>query len=204
MPDTFRLATLRMDCPSARHTLHCVQFAITKLDDEYVIALVSVAGPQTAVKSFAAALNENVRFKAYVDDVSVQVPGNLTSRELSSDREFIHAPGQGKYQCDLHRLPYNTVHCTARLKDETLLPLLSDQMLWQHLNGPRFTTPLLRSWTPWLRQALCKEGFLAPLMAFQCQPAMVTLNDAQLDSTVARGVAGGYLPIRNEVSACNS
>jgi hypothetical protein len=173
------------------------------MEQEPVIALVSVAGPQTAVKSFAAALNENVKFKAYVDDVSVTLEGDFSPKEISAYREFVHAPGQGKYKCVMHRLPYNYVHCTARLKDDRLLPTLSEQALWQYLNGPRFTTPLLRYWTPWLRQALRDEGYLVPLSAFQCQPGLLTLADEQLDATITRGVSSGFLPIRKE-SACAS
>src|SRR5580765_3918012 len=172
MPDDYRIATLRMDCPSARHKIHCVQFASTKMEEDHVIALVSVAGPQTAIKSFAAALNENVKLKVHLDDVSVKLDGDLSAKQVSPHREFVHAPGQGKYKCVMHRLPYNYVHLTARLKDERLLPTLSDQTLWQFLNGPLFTTPLLRGWMPWLRQALRVEGFLVPLYGFQCQPGL--------------------------------
>lgn len=204
MPDDYRLATLRMNCPSARHTLHLVQFASAKIDEEHVIAIVSVAGPQTAVKSFAAALNENVKLKIQLDDVSVMLDGDLNAKQVSPHREYVHAPGQGKYKCAMHRLPYNYIHCTARLKDERLLPTLSEQSLWQYLNGPRFTTPLLRTWTPWLRQALRHEGYLVPLYAFQCQPGILTLSDEQLDATVTRGVNSGFLAIRKGVEACAS
>ena len=160
----YRLATLVMDCPSARHTLKLVQFATTYIEGEKTIALVSVAGPQTAVKSFAAALNENVKLKCRLHDVGFKIAGDLSETPVSQYVDYVHAPGQGKYKIGWHRLPFNGVHCTARLKDESLLPALTDESLWCFLNGPRFTTPLLRSWMPYLRQALKDEGQLENLL----------------------------------------
>src|SRR5262245_23447756 len=71
-----KLGTLYIDAPAARHTLRCVQFAY---DDRHsTVVLVSVAGPQTAAKSFAAALNENCKLTVNVDGFEIQLADGTT------------------------------------------------------------------------------------------------------------------------------
>jgi hypothetical protein len=181
-----------MEAPAARHTLKCVQFAY---DDKHsTIVLASVAGPQTAVKSFAAALNENCKLKVNVDGFTVIQPDGST---LPAERwrDFERVPGQGKYKCTMHRLGYNYVQCTSQLMDPRLTPSLTDEVLWSQLRSARFTTPLLKEWVPWLMQALLSGGQLEKLHAFQCQPGLLTLDDPGLDSLVTKGITEGYLHI---------
>ena len=181
-----------MDAPAARHTLRCVQFAY---DDRHsTIVLASVAGPQTAVKSFAAALNENCKLRVNVDGFTVIEPDG--SKEPAQRwRDFERVPGQGKYKCTMHRLGYNAVHCTARLKDPRLTPSLTEDVLWSQLRSNRFTTPLLKEWVPWLMQAMLTAGQLEKLPAFQCQPGFLTIDDTGLDEMVSRGITEGHLHI---------
>lgn len=187
-----KLGTLLMEAPAARHTLKCVQFAY---DDRHsTIVLASVAGPQTAVKSFAAALNENCKLKINVDGFEV-IEADGSTETVGRWRDFERAPGQGKYKCTMHRLGYNYVHCMARLKDPRLTPSLTEEVLWSQLRSNRFTTPLLKEWVPWLMQAMLADGKLEKLPAFQCQPGLLTLDDPGLDELVSRGITEGHLKI---------
>ena len=187
-----KLGTLLMDAPAARHTLRCVQFAY---DDRYsTIVLASVAGPQTAVKSFAAALNENCKLKVNVDGFEI-VDADGSAEPVHRWRDFERVSGQGKYKCTMHRLGYNYVQCTARLKDPRLTPSLTEEVLWSQLRSNRFTTPLLKDWVPWLMRAMLAAGHLQKLPAFQCQPGFLTLDDAGLDGLVSQGISEGHLHV---------
>jgi hypothetical protein len=190
-PD-LKLGTLYMDAPAAKHVLRCVQFAY---DDRHsTIALVSVAGPQTAVKSFAAALNENCKLRVNVDGMEITRSDGSTK---SADRwqDFERVPGQGKYKVAMHRLPFNSVQCTARLKDPRLLPCVNEEALWILLRSNRFTTPLLKPWVPWLMEAMLEEGTLERLPAFQCQPGLLAIDDGGLDKLVTQGITKGRLKV---------
>ena len=191
-PSGLKLGFLTMDAPAARHRLRCVQFAYDERTS--TIVLVSVAGPQTAVKSFAAALNENCKLKVNVDGFEV-VGSDGSTEPVARWRDFERANGQGKYKCTMHRLGYNYIHCTARLKDQRLTPALTEEVLWSQLRSIRFTTPLLKAWVPWLMQVLLTAGHLEKLPAFQCQPGLLTLDDAALDGLVSQGITGGHLKI---------
>jgi hypothetical protein len=193
-----KLGILSMDAPAARHTLRCVQFAY---DDQHgTIVLASVAGPQTAVKSFAAALNENGKLKVNVEGLEIQLADGSTE-PVQRWRDFERVPGQGKYKVVMHRLGFNYVQCTARLKDPRLLPCVTDEALWAQLRSSRFTTPLLREWVPWLKEAMLHEGALEKLPAFQCQPGILAIDDGGLDGIVSRGITEGRLIVPGKESA---
>jgi hypothetical protein len=193
-----KLGTLFMDAPAAKHTLRCVQFAYD--DRQNTIVLVSVAGPQTAVKSFAAALNENCKLKVNVDGLEVRLADG-SQEPVPRWQEFERAPGQGKYKVAMHRLGFNSVQCTARLKDSRLLPCVTEEALWIQLRSSRFTTPLLREWVPWLMVAMLQEGKLEKLPAFQCQPGLLAIDDGALDGLVSKGIIEGRLTVPGKESA---
>jgi|GEM_PF-6456683 len=187
-----KLGTLIMHAPMAHHRLHCLQFAY---DRNGSILVASVAGPQTAVKSFAAALNENVKLTVNCQGFAI-VDADGEQQDINTSREFTRVGGgQGRYKCHMHRLGYNQVHCLAVVKDAWLMPCVTEDSLWQKLRSPRYTTPLLREWMPWLMQNLVDEGLLEKLPAFQCQPGMLTADDSHLDALVTRGVGIGALKI---------
>jgi hypothetical protein len=98
----------------------------------------------------------------------------------------------------MHRLGYNQVHCLAVVKDPRLMPCVTEESLWQKLRSPLYTTPLLREWMPWLMQNLVADSLLVKLPAFQCNPGLLTVDDAGLDTLVSRGVGTGALSIRSK------
>jgi hypothetical protein len=186
------LGTLVMRAPMAHHTLHCVQFAH---DRNHSVLVASVAGPQTAVKSFAAALNENVKLTINCDDFEIiDSDGEQLAIRKAVDFSRVGG-GQGRYKCHMHRLGYNQVHCLAVVKDPWLMPCVTEESLWQKLRSPLYTTPLLREWMPWLMQNLISDSLLVKLPAFQCNPGMLTVDDTGLDALVSRGVGTGALKI---------
>ena len=200
-PDELKMGTLEMSAPMAHHTLQCCQFAYDFREDIFLVG--SVAGPQTAVKSFAAALNENVKLKIVCRDFQV-VAFDDTVENVPRYTDFKKLDGQGKYRTPMHRLGFNQVHCLAIAKDERLMPCVTEEALWQKLRSSRFTTPLLRSWMPWLMRQLVDDGHLVKLPAFNCRPGLLKLEDAGLDTLVSRGVGTGALKIGKESAVCSS
>jgi hypothetical protein len=75
------------------------------------------------------------------------------------------------------------------------MPCVTEESLWQKLRSPLFTTPLLREWVPWLMQNLIADGLLIKLPSFQCNPGLLTVDNAGLDELVSRGVGTGALNI---------
>ena len=187
------LGTLTMRAPMAHHTLQCAQFAYDGRDNSVLVA--SVAGPQTAVKSFAAALNENVKLTVTCRAFEI-VDADGERGAVRNWQEFNRVPGgQGKYKCHMHRLGYNQIHCLAVVKDPRLMSCITEESLWQKLRSTTYTTPLLREWMPWLMQNLIADSLLVKLPAFQCHPGLLTVDDTGLDTLVSRGVGTGALSI---------
>ena len=199
-PTDLKPGRLGMLAPGGRHRLHCVQFAY---DDTGAVFVAGVAGPQTAIKSFAAALNENVRLELKPSGFNV-IDGDGDTVSVPQSRDYSRVPGgQGKYKCHMHRLPYNTVHCVAFAKDRRLMTTTTEAALWDKFRSNLFTTPLLRAWMPWLRARLIEDGRLKMLSAFGCAPGLLNASDEILDALVTEGVRAGKLTIRKE-DACNS
>ena len=189
------LGTLTMRAPMAHHTLQCVQFAYDREDSVFVA---SVAGPQTAVKSFAASLNENVKLVVNCQGFPI-IDADGEQRAIQTWIDYTRVPGgQGKYKCHMHRLGYHQVHCLAVVKDPRLMPCVTEESLWQKLRSPLYTTPLLREWMPWLMQNLIADALLVKLPAFQCNPGLLTVDDEGLDTLVSRGVGTGALSIQQK------
>lgn len=200
------LAPLDSQAPGGHFRMTCVQFAW--LRPQHGIALVSVAGPQTAVKSLMAALNQNVKLEVRLDVPPPDEPGDNEpdGTTVPHGVDFVRVGHPGSYQIRTHRLGYHYVHATALLKQPGLLPCITPESVWQLLSGGRFTTPLLRDWVPWLMSQMQEQEQLVRLPAFQCQPGLVEIDDAALDELVSRGLRSGAIAIpRKEGSTpCNS
>ncbi len=103
-----------------------------------------------------------------------------------------HEAGYTVYR---HKLDYDQWHMLAVAKHKGLLPAVSDEALWQELRSERYTTPILRSWTPWLREQMVEEGHLQPLQCFQCEASCANIRHEELDDLVSVGIQDGYLPV---------
>lgn len=80
------------------------------------------------------------------------------------------------------------------------MPVVSDETLWRHLQSPRFTTPLLRQWIPWLGQEMRKKGTIVQLTQAGCDAALMTADDDTLDGLVRQGVKHRHLTINGQPS----
>jgi len=76
------------------------------------------------------------------------------------DTERLVKYGKVTYEASVAPVGMNAVHLVARAKVPGLLNDISDAALWRELMGERFTTRMLRSWVPWLREKLREENLL--------------------------------------------
>ena len=114
------------------------------------------------------------------------------SRSLEKARNG-HVVG---YEARTARIGPGAVHLVARAKLDGLMADISAAALWQELSGDRFTTPLLRCWTPWLRQRLIEEELLVEADGHNCSAGLLSATPEELDKLVADGVRLGNLNLQ--------
>src|SRR5262249_41766789 len=148
------------------------------------ILILSAAGPETAIKSLAAALNSDARVKF----------------ETEMDTPFFRYYGAvrhpGGYRISRHRMDFNTWHLLALAKADGLRPVLSEEALWQELRSERYTTPLLRSWVPWLMEELKERKGLQTLEQVGCNAGLLVAGDGTVDELVSIGLRRGSLRVK--------
>jgi len=106
-----------------------------------------------------------------------------------------------KYTGESHRLGYNVFHGIFIAQTKGLMLDGSDEALWNELKAPRFTTPLLRSWLPYLRRELASAGKLVPLGCLDCDCMGLTATTQDLDGIVEHGLKNGLITIDEEDAA---
>lgn len=171
------LGTIRMSTKDTNFHFHCDGLAT---DDAGTLLVLSAAGAQTAVKALVAVLQSKVTVNLYPDVTGFGYHYGLAK---SDDGYTVHRQWLG---CNSWQ-----VLCLAR--QDGLMPKLSELALWQELRSERYTTPILRSWVPWLMQALEEQELLKRLKCFGCDSAVLSADTEALDTLVSEGVRNGSL-----------
>jgi hypothetical protein len=165
------------------YTFRCDALAV----DTGRVFIASVVAPETAAKALVAVLRttNKVRMNAF------------NCSPISSYRDLAgHEDGYRVYR---QRLEYDNWHILAVAKSELLLPEVSEDCLWQQLRSERFTTPLLRSWLPWLMERLLDldyEGGIKRIECFGCSAGVLLADTEKIDKLVLQGLNDGSLNIR--------
>lgn len=149
------------------------------------LLLLSVVGPETSVKALTASLRSSGKEQKRID-YSVQV-GDLASTYL--------AKCPSGYRIYRSKLAYGLWHVLCLAQRDGFLPVLTEDALWQHLQGQRFTTPLVRDWIPWLYGQMKKRGILVELTQSGCHAGIVLADSDALDELVGDGIRHGHLAI---------
>jgi hypothetical protein len=176
------LARIRVTARDADFHLYCDSIAYDEQSGIDHLMVLSTIGPQTSIKALAALLQSDVRCAIRTEGIDGWY-GSLGK----------HPNG---YTIHRHRFEHNTWHVLAVAKQDGLLLTLSDESLWIELRKPRFTTPLLREWVPWLMTRLEAGGHLRRLKCYGCESAVLTASDDELDEAVASELRAGTLKIR--------
>ena len=148
----------------------------------------SATGADTAVKAVRAAL--------YQPDVQAEF---VLAGEGMTERMVKATAGQNDrsvvYTAAAAKLASGVIHLVALAKVAGLMPNTSDDHLWAELTSPRYTTPLLRSWIPWLRKTMLQNGGIVAAKGLGSAPTagVLTIEPDQLDALVSDGVKQGHL-----------
>jgi hypothetical protein len=168
---------------TAKSGVRLISDAVAVLDGGRTdtVLMVSVAGPESSVKAVAAGLRSNVLVEFVIDH-----PG------VYSHRPVRHESG---YKVLTSRLDGNYWHMLVVADVPGFLPILDDASLWQELKTDRFTTPLVRSWIPWLRKRMEEERLLARIRQCGCNAGLLVATTDQLDELVTQGLETGEISI---------
>jgi hypothetical protein len=150
--------------------------------------MLSASGPDTAVKAVRASLYQPAVEAQFLLDT-----GEDTHQILKA-RMAVDAAGV-TYNAAVVKLAPGVVHLVALAKIPGLMPNISDDHLWAELTGPRYTTPLLRSWVPWLKQAMIDAGGIVVAQGFAAGVGVLKTEPEELDGLVTRGVKRGRLQL---------
>ncbi len=149
------------------------------------LLMLSATGPDTAVKSLRATL--------YQPDVEAEfllggdTPQQMLKARIAFDGKLV------TYSAAVAKLAPGVIHLVALARIPGLMPNMSDDHLWTELSGPRYTTPLLRPWTAWLKEAMAEGGGIVVAQGFAATVGVLKTEPDELDTLVASGVKEGHL-----------
>jgi hypothetical protein len=190
-PDGLALGRLRSEAENCKFSADCD--ALATGDHQYSpVYLASLVGPATTIKAIAAALNSRRSIVLSAKDCGACCP------DYGDRSRFFVTDNAYGYTCYRSKLGYDTWHLLAISRNPNFLPTYSVESVMQKLTSQQFTTPLLRSWGPRLVKDLLYEERLEKLTCFQCDCALLSLNDTGLDEIVSRGVSQHLYPIAKE------
>jgi len=164
----------------------CVKLRRGHFQEHPGLLLLSVTGPDTAVKSVRATL--------YQPDVDAEflLQGGETSQQMVKAR-VLFGGRPAVYSAAIAKLDSGVIHMVALAKIPGLMPNMSDNHLWSELTSPRYTTPLLRSWIPWLKDAMAENGKIILGDGFASSVGVLRTEPDELDALVSLGVKEGHL-----------
>jgi hypothetical protein len=119
--------------------------------------------------------------------------GDTTERMVRAHGAFGGKPVS--YSAAIAKLAPGVIHLVAVARIPGLMPNMSDDHLWAELSGPSYTTPLLRSWIPWLKETMTKSKSIVVANGFQATVGVLKTEPAALDDLVSQGVRDGCLTL---------
>ncbi len=161
------------------------------------LMLLSVVASSGEIKALRAALSMNLKAAMKFSDAQ------FTLKELKDGSDYRVSSGQvfsysGKYLTMSHKLGLGTLHGLFVARKPGLLFDEGETALWQELKDERFTTPLLRSWMPFVRQELIMRDRLTACKCFGCSCLILECTSENLDEIVSHGLENGHIFIREE------
>ena len=148
------------------------------------LLLLSATGPDTAAKAIRAIL--------HVSEIEAEFRLEGENTINCMNRAAYDGNPVG-YTAALARLAPGAIHLVAMAKLPGLMPTFDDDRLWTELCGERYTTPLLREWTPWIRQRLLDTGGIVAAQGYGSKAGVLTATPENLDILVSSGVRQGHL-----------
>ena len=151
------------------------------------LGMISLVASVADLKAMRAAIGSDCQAGM---TFSGDVPTNLGRRTVTADGR--------SYQIYMHRLPYAMAHAVFIARRPGLLLNDSNAALWAELKDSRYSTPMLRSWLPYLRSQLEVEGKLIDCDCVGCNCRMLEAGTSDLDAIVEVGLRNGLIKIEEE------
>jgi hypothetical protein len=149
------------------------------------LLMLSATGPDTAVKAVRASLYQPDVEAEFV--LETDSPRRMAKARLAFDGKPV------TYTAGVSKLAAGVIHLVALAKIPGLMPNLSDDHLWAELSGPRYTTPLLRGWIPWLKSVMAQGGGIVVGEGLASAVGVLRVEPDELDALVTLGVKEGNL-----------
>src|SRR5580692_10378383 len=157
------------------------------------LVFISLVAFSQDIKALRAALAAGLTSPMWLKHVTLSKDGESKVPESVS-------PSPGGYRIDAHRLGFGSIHALFTCRQQGFLPNDSDDALWQELKQERFTTPLLRGWLPYVREALELRSLLSRCYTLDCSCCILTAMSAELDSIVESGLKHSLISIQEEAA----
>ena len=156
------------------------------------LILLSATAADTSVKAARATL--------YSPDIAVEFELRQTTEYgYESVSRLTRSRCDGKptgYTAQVAKLASGAVHLVALAKIPGLLPDIGDDHLWAELSGPRYTTPILRSWVGRIKRSLLESGGIVMAEGWQSNCGVLQVESDVLDNLVSDGIRSGYLKMQ--------
>ena len=81
------------------------------------------------------------------------------------------------------------------------MKIVTDETIWQELTDPRFTTPVLRDWVPYISQEMRERDILEEAHVFNCNCGIMSATTKDLDEIVTEGLRSGAIHIPTSSAA---
>jgi hypothetical protein len=174
-----------------------VKFDRLAVGDRGDLLLVSVVAPTQIVKGIRGYLN--TAKKGTITATGIRVRQASEPEGVDSDAGNLWKLPDG-YSTETHRLQFGMAHAMFVSRSPGFLKSVSEEALWQELSSARFSTPLLRSWMPWITRELMERQLLVEAHCYRCSCGVLQATSADLDAIVSDGLKQGSLLIRRQLA----
>lgn len=194
---TKRILPLEVKGSEHRYSVYCDSLAYITDEMHYdagrrnVILAVSFVGPSTSCRAILAALRSGKSSSATFNVIRYALFSNVILRQ--------HLGGYDVRVSQVKCGNLKATHVVAVAKDDRIVLSDSDDSLWNSIRSDRFTTPVLRSWVPWIRETVKSSPaygscrILGKASGFQTDVCVFRCTTERLDDIVSTGIKDGHL-----------
>lgn len=155
------------------------------------LLLLSVIADTNNIKRIRAVLVGGAKAQIIASGIRVSRPGN----EHNSQQPGRLLPSSEGYQVYNHKLGFGLAHCLFLSRSAGFMRVMSNDSLWQQLKSPRYTTPVLKEWVPWIEKKLRQLNLLEDAFGYGCKCGVLSAITQQLDEIVCAGLKNYHLTL---------
>jgi hypothetical protein len=171
------------------------------VDSKGYLVLLSVVADGMRIKQVRAMLaRSKIRTHVSIEGVKYCFPRTpekaYNSEALNRNGKTI-APSEAGYDSFTQKLDYGMGHALFLSNAVGFMPVMDEVSLWNELRSERFTTPIIREWTPYIMDRLTSLGLLKWCRCYRASSATLECETPQLDEIVSYGLKSGLIAIPN-------